>query len=153
MYREETFGLCSIILGFSRKNTQDFTLQKCLQESMNCTNWATSIVIWNQRWAGRTIQALISIRTSWSMVLDMWNSPILVSLPVHSTRRRLKTWNIRSASFVSTDQILIRWQLDQAKDEALVFRNTIDRRTIYRSMRMAEPRYVRTCASCVSRSH
>jgi len=33
-------------------------------------------------------------------------------------------------------------QLDQAKDEALVFRSTLDRRTLYRSMRMAEPRYV-----------
>lgn len=34
-------------------------------------------------------------------------------------------------------------QLDQVKDEALVFRSTLERRTIYRSMRMAEPRYVR----------
>ena len=32
-------------------------------------------------------------------------------------------------------------QLDQVKDENLVFRSTLERRTIYRSMRMAEPRY------------
>jgi hypothetical protein len=33
-------------------------------------------------------------------------------------------------------------QLDQVKDENLVFRSTLERRTLYRSMRMAEPRYV-----------
>lgn len=33
-------------------------------------------------------------------------------------------------------------KLDQVKDENLVFRSTLERRTIYRSMRMAEPRYV-----------
>jgi serine/threonine protein kinase len=33
-------------------------------------------------------------------------------------------------------------QLDQVKDENLVFRSTLERRTIYKSMRMAEPRYV-----------
>ncbi|KAL7422770.1 serine/threonine-protein kinase dbf2 [Cryptotrichosporon argae] len=33
-------------------------------------------------------------------------------------------------------------KLDQVKDENLVFRSTLERRTIYRSIRMAEPRYV-----------
>ncbi|GFZ49558.1 non-specific serine/threonine protein kinase [Saitozyma sp. JCM 24511] len=32
-------------------------------------------------------------------------------------------------------------ELDQVKDENLVFRSTLERRTLYRSMRMAEPRY------------
>lgn len=32
-------------------------------------------------------------------------------------------------------------KLDQVKDENLVFRSTLERRTMYRSMRMAEPRY------------
>ena len=35
----------------------------------------------------------------------------------------------------------LTWQLDQVKDEALVYRSTLERRTMYRSMRMAEPRY------------
>lgn len=33
------------------------------------------------------------------------------------------------------------WQLDQVKDENLVVRSTLERRTMYKSMRMAEPRY------------
>jgi non-specific serine/threonine protein kinase len=33
-------------------------------------------------------------------------------------------------------------QLDQVKDEDLIMRSTLERRTLYRSMRMAEPRYV-----------
>lgn len=33
-------------------------------------------------------------------------------------------------------------QLDQVKDENLVVRSTLERRTMYKSMRMAEPRYV-----------
>ena len=33
-------------------------------------------------------------------------------------------------------------QLDQVKDQDLIFRSTLERRTMYRSMRMAEPRYV-----------
>lgn len=33
-------------------------------------------------------------------------------------------------------------QLDQVKDENLVFRSTLERRTIYRSIRATEPRYV-----------
>lgn len=37
-------------------------------------------------------------------------------------------------------------QLDQVKDEDLVMRSTLERRTLYRSMRMAEPRYVCRCA-------
>ena len=36
----------------------------------------------------------------------------------------------------------MRSQLDQVKDENLVFRSTLERRTMYKSMRMAEPRYV-----------
>ncbi|WVR00002.1 hypothetical protein IAU59_007144 [Kwoniella sp. CBS 9459] len=35
----------------------------------------------------------------------------------------------------------MRQKLDQVKDENLVFRSTLERRTIYRSIRMAEPRY------------
>jgi len=34
-------------------------------------------------------------------------------------------------------------QLDQVKDADLIMRSTLERRTLYRSMRMAEPRYVR----------
>jgi hypothetical protein len=33
-------------------------------------------------------------------------------------------------------------QLDQVKDENLVIRSTLERKTMYKSMRMAEPRYV-----------
>jgi hypothetical protein len=33
------------------------------------------------------------------------------------------------------------FQLDKAKDDNLVFRNTLERRTMYRSVRMKEPRY------------
>ncbi|WWC63293.1 uncharacterized protein I303_105893 [Kwoniella dejecticola CBS 10117] len=35
----------------------------------------------------------------------------------------------------------MKQKLDQVKDEELVFRSTLERRTIYRSIRMAEPRY------------
>ncbi|KAJ9100750.1 hypothetical protein QFC19_005489 [Naganishia cerealis] len=35
----------------------------------------------------------------------------------------------------------MRHKLDQVKDENLVFRSTLERRTIYKSIRMAEPRY------------
>ncbi|KAK4688999.1 cell cycle protein kinase DBF2, partial [Tremellales sp. Uapishka_1] len=35
----------------------------------------------------------------------------------------------------------MKHKLDQVKDENLVFRSTLERRTMYRSMRMAEPRY------------
>ncbi|EIW67258.1 hypothetical protein TREMEDRAFT_40420 [Tremella mesenterica DSM 1558] len=35
----------------------------------------------------------------------------------------------------------MKHKLDQVKDENLVFRSTLERRTLYRSMRMAEPRY------------
>lgn len=37
---------------------------------------------------------------------------------------------------------LLTLQLDQVKDDALVLRSTLERRTLYRSMRMAEPRFV-----------
>jgi hypothetical protein len=33
------------------------------------------------------------------------------------------------------------FQLDKAKDDNLIFRNTLERRTMYRSVRMKEPRY------------
>ncbi|CED83789.1 kinase-like protein [Phaffia rhodozyma] len=35
----------------------------------------------------------------------------------------------------------MRHKLDQAKDDKLILRNTLERRTIYRSIRMTEPRY------------
>lgn len=43
-------------------------------------------------------------------------------------------------------------QLDQVKDENLVFRSTLERRTIYRSIRATEPRYV-SCPSLLKSYH
>ena len=37
----------------------------------------------------------------------------------------------------------MKHKLDRAKDDKLVFRSTLERRTMYRSMRMLEPRTVR----------
>jgi serine/threonine protein kinase len=44
-------------------------------------------------------------------------------------------------TYISTS-VSANAQLDQVKDADLVLRSTLERRTMYRSMRIAEPRYV-----------
>lgn len=55
---------------------------------------------------------------------------------------RHKVSQVRSTCLPLSNADTPRRQLDQVKDENLVYRSTLERRTMYKSMRMAEPRYV-----------